>query len=262
MAYICLSKVSVDFPVLTAQSKGLINTLFGFRRNTAGRVDTTGAGRRVQVHALRDINLQLAEGDRVGLIGQNGAGKTTLLRVLSGVYEPTVGTVIGAGRVSALTDLMLGMDPEASGHEFILTRGIVMGLTKAQARQLTPDVEAFTELGDYLHLPVRTYSSGMLLRLAFAVSTAITPDILLMDEMIGVGDAQFIARASTRLQALMSEVRILVLASHNAAILRQFCSTGVLLSEGRIVRIGPLEECLQEYLKTQSPAISPAGGTT
>ena len=206
-------------------------------------------------HALRDIDLELSQGDRIGLIGQNGAGKSTLLRVLSGVYEPSTGTVTSAGRVSALTDLMLGIDPEASGHEFILTRGIVMGLTKAKARQMTPDVEAFTGLGDYLHLPVRTYPSGMLLRLAFAVSTATTPDILLMDEMIGLGDAQFIARATARLEALMSEVRILVLASHNAPILRQFCSTGVLLSEGRIVRIGPLEECLQEHLKTQPPAI-------
>jgi ABC-type polysaccharide/polyol phosphate transport system ATPase subunit len=252
MAHICLSGVSVDFPVFTAQSKGLINTLLGFSGHSRGRIDTVGLGRRVRVHALRDINLALTEGDRIGLIGQNGAGKSTLLRVLSGVYEPTAGSVISKGRVSALTDLMLGMDPEADGYEFILTRGIVMGLTKLQARQLTPNIEAFTDLGDYLHLPVRTYSSGMLLRLAFAVSTAITPDILLMDEMIGVGDAQFITKATARLERVMKEVKILVLASHNEDILREFCTTGVLLSEGRVVRIGPLEECLEEHLDERS----------
>lgn len=255
MAHIHLSGVSVDFPVFTSQSKGLINTLLGFSGPSRGRIDAMGTGRQVQVHALRDINLALTQGDRIGLIGQNGAGKSTLLRVLSGVYEPTAGSVSSKGRVSALTDLMLGMDPEADGYEFILTRGIVMGLTKPQARQLTPDIEAFTELGDYLHLPVRTYSSGMLLRLAFAVSTATTPDILLMDEMIGVGDAQFITRATARLELLMNDVKILVLASHNEAVLRKFCTTGVLLSEGRLVRIGPLEECLQEYRNRQPPPI-------
>lgn len=255
MAHICLSGVSVDFPVFTSQSKGLINTLLGFSGHSRGRIDTMGTGRRVKVHALRDIDLVLTEGDRIGLIGQNGAGKSTLLRVLSGVYEPTAGSVSSNGLVSALTDLMLGMDPEADGYEFILTRGIVMGLTKPQARRLTPDIEAFTELGDYLHLPVRTYSSGMLLRLAFAVSTATTPDILLMDEMIGVGDAQFMTKATARLEVLMNEVKILVLASHNEAILRKFCTTGVLLSEGRVVRIGPLEECLQAHLNKPPPLI-------
>lgn len=243
----------MDFPVFTAQSKGLINTLLGFGKHDPGRIDAAGAGRRVQVHALRDIDLELNDGDRVGLIGPNGAGKSTLLRVLSGVYEPTAGSISGSGRISALTDLMLGMDPEANGYEFIQTRAIVMGLTSAEARQLTPDIEAFTELGDYLHLPVRTYSSGMLLRLAFAVATANAPDVLLMDEMVGVGDAQFLAKATARLEALMSQVKILVLASHNEAILRKVCDKGVLLSAGRIMKVGPLEDCLQAHLKGSQP---------
>jgi ABC-type polysaccharide/polyol phosphate transport system ATPase subunit len=252
MAHLSLSQVSVDFPVYTAQSKGLINTLMGFKGASKGRIDSQDGGRHFAVHALRDVTLAFNKGDRVGLIGRNGAGKSTLLRVLSGVYEPTSGSISSDGRISALTDLMLGMDPEASGYEFIVTRGVVMGLTSAQARALTADVEDFTELGDYLHLPVRTYSSGMLLRLAFAVATAIRTDILLMDEMIGVGDNAFLAKAGLRLQHLMNNVDILVLASHNESILRQFCDTGVLLSEGRVVMAGPLETCLEMHRQGHS----------
>lgn len=251
MAHLSLHQVSVDFPVYTSQSKGLINTLLGFKGASQGRIDSTDGGRHFSVHALRDISLSLSKGDRIGLIGRNGAGKSTLLRVLSGVYEPTVGQIASSGRISALTDLMLGMDPEASGYEFIVTRGVVMGLTSTQAKALTPDVEAFTELGDYLHLPVRTYSSGMLLRLAFAVATAIRTDILLMDEMIGVGDSAFLAKAGQRLQTLMNSVDILVLASHNEDILRQFCHQGVLLSEGRVAMMGPLEDCLAAHRVNQ-----------
>lgn len=247
MTHLSLSQVSVDFPVYTSQSKGLINTLLGFKGVSKGRIDSQDGGRHFAVHALRDITLSFNKGDRVGLIGRNGAGKSTLLRVLSGVYEPTAGSIASAGRISALTDLMLGMDPEASGYEFIVTRGVVMGLTSTQARGLTADVEAFSDLGEHLHLPVRTYSSGMLLRLAFAVATAISADILLMDEMIGVGDSAFLARAGQRLERLMSSVDILVLASHNEGILRDFCNQGVLLADGRVVMSGPLDECLAAH---------------
>lgn len=253
MAHLSLSQVSVDFPVYTSQSKGLINTLMGFKGTGKGRIDSQDGGRHFAVHALRDVTLAFNSGDRVGLIGRNGAGKSTLLRVLSGVYEPTSGSIGSDGRISALTDLMLGMDPEASGYEFIVTRGVVMGLTSTQAKNLTSDVEDFTELGDYLHLPVRTYSSGMLLRLAFAVATAIRTDILLMDEMIGVGDNAFLAKAGARLQQLMNNVDILVLASHNEDILRQFCDKGVLLSEGRVVMAGPLEACLEAHRAGLAP---------
>lgn len=252
MAYLEMSGVSVDFPLFSSQSRGLINSLLRFDRAVQQRIETKG-GSGVTVHALRDITLHLKVGDRVALIGRNGAGKTTMLRVMSGVYEPEHGEIRSSGNISALTDLMLGVDPEASGYDFVITRGIVMGLTKTQARGLFQDVEAFTELGDYLHLPVRSYSTGMLLRLAFAVSTAVVPDILLMDEMIGVGDAQFIERAHHRLDKLMSQVEILVLASHNEEILRAFCSKGIVMSEGRIVYAGPLEECLALHNESALP---------
>lgn len=247
MAHLSLSQVSVDFPVFTSQSKGLINTLMGFKGASKGRIDSQDGGKHFAVHALRDVSLSFKKGDRVGLIGRNGAGKSTLLRVLSGVYEPTSGSISSSGRISALTDLMLGMDPEASGYEFIVTRGVVMGLTSTQARGLTADVETFSGLGEHLHLPVRTYSSGMLLRLAFAVATAISADILLMDEMIGVGDNAFLIQARHRLERLMDNVDILVLASHNEDILRDFCNKGVLLAEGRVLMTGPLEASLEAH---------------
>lgn len=243
MAYLELSHVHVDFPIFSSQARGLVNSLLRFDKMMQQRIESKGGG-GVAVHALRDIDLHLRTGDRMALIGGNGAGKTTLLRVMSGIYEPEQGEIRSSGKLMALTDLMLGVDPEASGYDFVVTRGIVMGLTKAQARGLFREVEEFTELGDYLYLPVRTYSTGMQLRLAFAISTAFAPDILLMDEMIGVGDAQFIERAQRRLNKLMSEVKILVLASHNEEILRSFCTQGIVMSEGRIVHAGPLDECL------------------
>lgn len=246
MAFLKLNHVAVDFPVFSSQSRGLINTLVRYSRTNNVRIARSGLG-AVQVHALRDINLDIRCGDRVGLVGRNGAGKTTLLRVLSGVYEPTAGSIEIKGQVSALTDLMLGMDPEASGYDFINTRGVFLGLNRQQRASLVPDIEVFTELGDYLHLPVRTYSSGMLLRLAFAVSTAITPNILLMDEMIGVGDASFLAKANLRLQRMMEQVQILVLASHNDHILRQFCNKAILLSEGRVILQGSVDEVLLKH---------------
>lgn len=246
MALIKLDRVRVDFPVFSSQSRGLINTLLRYSRSHQERIARSGMG-AVQVQALRDISLEIRPGDRVGLVGRNGAGKTTLLRVLSGVYEPTAGSIEIQGQVSALTDLMLGMDPEGSGYDFINTRGILLGLNRKQRAALVPDIEEFTELGDYLHLPVRTYSSGMLLRLAFAVSTAITPDILLMDEMVGVGDARFLEKANQRLQRLMEKVQILVLATHNDQILREFCNKALLLSEGRVVLQGSVDEVLARH---------------
>jgi ABC-type polysaccharide/polyol phosphate transport system ATPase subunit len=249
MASLRLRAVGVDFPVYSPRSRGVLNTLLR-RSGETGRIEH-GSGRKLQIHALRDIDLELNDGDRVGLIGGNGAGKSTLLRVLSGVYEPTAGAIWAEGRISSLTDLTLGLDPDASGYDFITMRGIVLGLSKRQIRALVPDIESFTELAEYLHLPVRTYSSGMLLRLAFAVATASAPDILLMDEMIGVGDAHFLERARVRLEAMMQQVKVLVLASHTDTILRTFCNKGLVLTEGRIVYRGSIDDCLDHYHDTR-----------
>jgi ABC-type polysaccharide/polyol phosphate transport system ATPase subunit len=243
MAKIALKNVCVDFPVFTSRSRGLLNTVFRYAQQEQQRVEASGLS-SFHVHALRDINVTLNDGDRVGLIGRNGAGKTTLLRVLSGVYEPTAGSINVEGRSSSLTDITLGMDMDASGYDNIVLRGIVLGLTRKQAYNLIPEIEVFTELGEYLQLPVRTYSQGMTLRLAFAISTAITPDILLMDEMIGAGDIQFVKRAQDRINTLIGGVSILVLASHNEQLLENFCNKALLLNAGRVVFAGSVEECL------------------
>ena len=246
MAQIALQEVGIDFPVFTSRSRGLINTVLGYASHEQKRVEAAGLSGNT-VHALRGVSLELRSGDRVGIVGRNGAGKTTLLRVLSGVYEPYQGQVEIVGRVASLTELTLGMDFDASGYENIIIRSIILGKTRSEAQKLIPDIEAFTELGEYLNLPVRTYSSGMLLRLAFAVSTSITTEILLMDEMVGAGDAQFLEKAQQRLLGLMSQVSILVIASHSNPLLKNFCTKGVYLRSGCVMYVGPIDECIERY---------------
>jgi ABC-2 type transport system ATP-binding protein/lipopolysaccharide transport system ATP-binding protein len=198
--------------------------------------------------ALRDISLTLTDGDRLGLIGHNGAGKSTLLRVLAGIYEPLSGRAQIKGTIASLTDITMGMNLEATGYENIVLRGVFLGLQVKEIRRMIPDIEAFTELGEFLKLPMRTYSTGMMLRLAFAVTTAIIPEILIMDEMIGAGDAAFVAKATARLNQMISSSRILVIASHDVEIIRRFCNRAVLMETGRIARVGPVEEVISAYL--------------
>ena len=177
--------------------------------------------------------------------GDNGSGKTTLLRVLSGVYEPNEGQVQICGTVSTLTDITLGMNEEASGYENIIARGIVMGMTFQEIKNKIPEIEKFSELGPYLHLPVRTYSAGMLLRLAFAVSTSKFPEVLILDEMISAGDADCIKKAKERTQNMIEKGKIMVLASHDTSILKQFCNRIIQLEKGRIVKQGTVKEVLK-----------------
>ena len=243
MPLIELKHVSVDFPVFTSRSRGLVNMLFMYTKQEQKRVEKAGMF-GYKVHALRDVSLSVKPGERIGIIGRNGAGKTTLLRVMSGVYEPSVGSIRLEGRISSLTDIMLGMDMDASGYENIVLRAIVLGLTRKQAVALIPEVAEFSELGQYLDLPVSTYSSGMMLRLAFAVSTAVIPDILLMDEMIGAGDSHFVTKAQDRLGKMIERVSILIIASHNEDIIRSFCSKAIYMEDGMIRLIGSVDECL------------------
>ena len=183
----------------------------------------------------------------VGLIGANGSGKTTLLRVLAGVYQPTLGRVRRRGRVTSLFDISHGVDPGVTGYENIVVRGMFLGLTPAEVRERIDEIAAFTELGDYLAMPVHTYSTGMMLRLAFAVCTCIEPEILLMDEWVGVGDAAFVEKAERRLEEFVDCASILILASHIPALLERTCTRGVLLDAGRVRAFGSIGEVLREY---------------
>ena len=199
------------------------------------------------VKALRNVNLALKPGDRLGIIGHNGAGKSTMLRVLSGSYEPSSGTCTINGTVSSLIDMMMGMDPELTGADNIIMRGAFVGLTIKQARNAIPDIADFSELGPYLHLPMRTYSSGMLMRLAFAVSTTRVPDILLFDEMISFGDITFATKARDRVQSLLDKASILALASHDVNSLKTYCNRAILLERGEILHQGSVEDVWAFY---------------
>ncbi len=247
MAHISLTDVAVEFPIHNASSRSLQLQVFAAVGGTLAEHN-----RAVVVRALNGVTLSIGDGDRIGIVGHNGSGKTTLLRVLAGVYEPTRGRVEVRGRVSSFTDIALGMDPESTGLENIIFRLVVMGLTFEEARALSPSIESFSELGEYLRMPVRTYSTGMFLRLAFAISTAIEPDIIIMDEMIGAGDARFLAKAQVRLSALLESVKILVLATHDAGIMKSLCTRLVWVHHGEVRMIGSFDEVYPTYLEANS----------
>lgn len=201
------------------------------------------------VHALRNISLDINDGSRLGIVGHNGAGKTTLLRVLSGVYPPTHGEVIINGKINALTDFTLGMDPNASGLKNIEFRLVFMGFTFSQAKKAIDEIVDFSELGDFINLPVRTYSTGMFLRLAFAISTHFTPDILVLDEVIGAGDEGFRAKAKQRLNRLISESRIVILSSHDLGAVKDYCDSSILMEHGEIISQGTPDSVVMSYLE-------------
>jgi ABC-type polysaccharide/polyol phosphate transport system ATPase subunit len=249
MAAISLDRVTIEFPIYNARRRSLTGELF---RRTVGGIIQSDKSSNVSILALRDISLELADGDRLGLIGHNGAGKSTLLRVLAGIYEPLTGRAQITGTVASLTDITMGMNMEATGYENIVLRGVFLGLQVKEVRGMIPEIEAFTELGEFLDLPLRTYSTGMLLRLAFAVTTAIVPEILIMDELIGAGDAAFVAKAKARLNQMIGNSRILVIASHDVETIRKFCNKAALMETGRIVRIGHVEEVISAYVDGNS----------
>ena len=248
MASITVENVSVDFPIYGGGSRSLKKSVI--RAGTGGRL-ARDAGDRLCVRALNDVSLEIENGDRLGIVGPNGAGKTTLLRVLAGVYEPAYGIVRRNGHVSTLFDATLGMDMEATGYENILLRGLFLGFRPREAREKMDEIAEFTDLGDYLAMPVHTYSSGMKLRLGFAASTCFDPEILLMDEWIGMGDAHFLEKAQRRMERFVGRSSILVIASHSEALIERHCNKAVLLDHGEVMAIGPVDEALTAY--TQLP---------
>ncbi|MGK2904365.1 MAG: galactan export ABC transporter ATP-binding subunit Wzt/RfbE [Mycobacterium sp.] len=241
--YICTENAWVEFPIFDAKSRSLKKTFLGKAGGTIGRNESNV----VVIEALRDITLSLQTGDRVGLVGHNGAGKSTLLRLLSGIYEPTRGSASVRGRVAPVFDLGVGMDPEISGFENIIIRGLFLGQTRKQMLAKVDEIADFTELGDYLSMPLRTYSTGMRVRLAMGVVTSIDPEILLLDEGIGAVDAEFMKKARTRLQSLVARSGILVFASHSNEFLAQLCTSAMWIDHGTIRMTGGIEEVVGAY---------------
>jgi ABC-2 type transport system ATP-binding protein/lipopolysaccharide transport system ATP-binding protein len=202
---------------------------------------------RVNVVALSDLNLDIEHGDRLAVLGANGAGKSTLLKVLAGIYEPTRGRVYSSGRVSALLTASVGLDPDATGRENIVLRGMYMDVHPREMRARVAEIAEFSELGYHLDLPVRTYSAGMVVRLCFAIATSLRPEILLMDEWLAAGDAGFLIKARRRMEEFVGRSSILVLASHSMPILEEWCSRAILLDHGRIVAMGDVKEIAAVY---------------
>ena len=233
----------VDFPVFDAKTRSLKKAFLGAAGGAIGRNENN----LVVVEALKDINLHLQEGDRVGLVGHNGAGKSTLLRLLSGIYEPTRGSARINGRVAPVFDLGVGMDPEISGYENIIIRGLFLGQTRKQMMAKIDDIADFSELGEYLNMPLRTYSTGMRIRLALGVVTSIEPEILLLDEGIGAVDAAFMAKARGRLKELVERSGILVFASHSNEFLAQLCDTALWIDHGTLRAAGAVDEVVGAY---------------
>jgi lipopolysaccharide transport system ATP-binding protein len=230
--------IVVEFPIYGTSSRSLKKSVL---HAATGGTLAQDATHRIVVRALDDVSFEIRDGDRVGLVGQNGSGKTTLLRVLAGAYEPVSGSIASQGRIASMLSITLGMDPEATGLENIYLRGTIMGLRRRQIDAMVEDTAAFTELGDYLQMPMRTYSSGMAMRLAFAISTSLPADIILMDEWLSVGDQEYAAKAQSRLRKLLDQARILVLASHEIPLIKAICNKVMRLEHGRLVRIEDIE---------------------
>lgn len=244
MANIKITKASVEIPVFNSASRSLTNSLVSA---ATGGLLTTHKGGHVSIRALSEIDLELKPGDRLGVIGHNGSGKSTLLRLLTGIYSPTSGTAERSGTIASLMDISFGINPDNTGRENIFLRGKLMGLSRKEIDQKINEIIEFSELGAYINLPVRTYSSGMLLRLAFSVATSIRADIVIMDEWLSVGDESFAERAEVRLNELVDDSEILVIASHSKELIQKTCNRVIWLEQGVIKKEGPTQEVVEAY---------------
>jgi lipopolysaccharide transport system ATP-binding protein len=249
MARISLENVTIDYPLLGTNSRSLRNRVLpplmgGSVHKQSGRTPT--------VRALDKVSLEIGEGERVALMGSNGSGKSTLLRVASGVFQPTTGRATLEGSTGSLIDITLGMNPEASGRDNLFLRGALIGLRRSALENLLEDIISFTGLGDFIDMPMRTYSSGMQMRLAFAISTVNRPEILLLDEWLSVGDESFREKAEKRLSQVVDESKILVVASHSRPLVEALCSRGVWVEAGKIREDGPISGVAKSYFSHRS----------
>lgn len=240
--HIRLQKVNLHYASVAFKErslKSLVTRPFGKR----------SADEVKDVHALRNINLEITGGERVGLLGHNGAGKSTFLKTVAGLYPVSSGKVEVQGQVRSLFDLSLGFEPDATGRENILYRGLLLGLTPKFMREKQAEIVEFADLREFIDYPIKTYSAGMQVRLAFAISTAVGGDILLLDEVIGAGDANFMVKARLRIAQLIERAEILVLASHDFSALKSLCQRGIVFHRGEIVFDGAVDEAIDEYKK-------------
>jgi ABC-2 type transport system ATP-binding protein len=244
MASIVVRNATIDIPIFDNTSRSLKKAAIGY---SIGGVLGRTKNKAFVVRALSNISLDLGNGDRLGLIGHNGAGKSTLLRVLTGIYEPTEGTVKIDGKIAAMFSMGLGINAEATGFDNIRMGGLYLGMSLKEIDAKLPDIAAFSELNDFLNLPVRTYSQGMVARLAFSLVTSVDPEILIIDEGISAGDAEFMQKAQVRLLALVERSNILVLASHQFSLITEICNQCAILNHGQIVKIGPAKDVVQWY---------------
>lgn len=247
-SFIVAEEISVEFPIYENSHRSLKKAVLNL--TTGGRIGQD-AGRHAVVRALDNLTFSFTDGERIGLVGHNGSGKTTLLRALSGVYAPVRGKLSTRGKIASLLDVSMGLDPDATGFENIYLRGILDGLPPTRIKSKIDEIAEFSELGEYLNLPVRTYSSGMMLRLAFAISTSIEADILIMDEWLSVGDADFSVKAAQRLEMLVGNASIVVVATHDPSLIERVCTRKISLEHGKMVSDEPVV-----------PAVVPATETT
>jgi ABC-type polysaccharide/polyol phosphate transport system ATPase subunit len=251
MARIVLNEVGLTFRVRRAQGLTLKEFLVGrmFRRS---------ANPVMEVPALRDVTFSLGCGERLGVLGHNGAGKSTLLKLLAGVYPASCGTRIVEGRISSLFDINLGFETEATGWENIAYRSYLQGETPRSVREKRDGIAEFSELGDFLKMPVRYYSAGMMVRLAFSIATAIDPEILLIDEVLSVGDLSFQTKARKRMSEMMDRAQVMVVVSHDLGALQESCDQILWLDHGRIKMHGKPDEVVAAYKESVQPATVPA----
>ncbi|VWC76424.1 sugar ABC transporter ATP-binding protein [Burkholderia lata] len=244
MAHIELKNVTLDLPIYDVQGRSLKKQVMRMGRRNRIAEGNDGV---IVVRALDDLSFRFDRGDRVGLIGHNGAGKSTLLRAMAGIYPPTAGSLSRVGKAVPLLDISLGMDENSTGMQNIRLRGLLLGMSDAEIRRKQNDIAEFSELGDYLDLPIRTYSSGMKMRLAFAVSTAVDAEILLLDEVMGVGDASFMHKAEARLEELHDRAEIVVLAMHSNKEIRKVCNKALWMERGRVRAFGDVDDVVSQY---------------
>ena len=239
MSSVIATDVVVDFPVYGTGHRSFRSTVL---RAATGGALARASDDRVVVRALDRVTFKFQEGDRVGLLGHNGSGKSTLLRVVAGAYEPVSGSISVEGSVTSMLSITLGIDYEATGYENIFLLGAVMGQSRQQMRERLDDICGFAELGEFIYIPLRTYSSGMVMRLAFAVATSTPADIVLMDEWFSVGDQDFAQKAQARLGALLDSAKIFFLASHNEDLIRKNCNWVLRLAHGKMVSLEAIGE--------------------